>query len=273
MQQMRSVETELKEFETKMERLALEEVGLACALESVEGYSRAERRAHKTVVWERGVQARLSIARRTVWDMLGKVASEQRPTHKTSFLEKVQLPTFSGQVGDYPDFKGQFRELAANDGYTSVIELAQLRRKLTVEARSVVEGVMNVEEAWTMLDDRYGNAEVAVITTLQTLQRFRTTKSSWHEVIQELFSAVQRCLATLSRLGRAEELFSDRQTIASVIGQLPASARERWVHQPGVGEMTQSTKGQFLIQWLTAERKAALQVHLEELSRGNQPVE
>ena len=271
--QLKSVEDDLKGTEVKFESLALDEVEITCALEYLDGFTRAEARKSEAVVWERGILARLSIAKRSLWDMLGKVAPDPKSNHKTSFLEKVQLPSFSGKVGDYPDFKGQFRELAANDGYTSVIELAQLRRKLHVEGRAIVEGVMGVEEAWSMLDDRYGNAEVAVVTTLQALQRFRTSKSSWHEAIQELFSAVQKCLATLSRLGKAEELYSDRQTIASVISQLPASARERWVHQPGVSEMTQSQKGKYLVQWLTTERKAALQVHLEELSRGVQPVE
>ena len=137
----------------------------------------------------------------------------------------------------------------------------------------MVEGVLNVSEAWQLLDDKYGNAEVAVITTLQTLQKFCSSKLGWHECIQELYGAVQHCLSTLSRLGRSDELYSDRQTIASIITQLPDSARDRWVHQPGFPEMGLIAKGKFLVQWLASERTAALQIHLEELSRGDLTME
>ena len=67
------------------------------------------------------------MTKRTLWEVMGRSRSENRSTSRTGFLEKVPLPSFSGVLGEYPDFKGQFRELAQSDGYTNVIELAQLK--------------------------------------------------------------------------------------------------------------------------------------------------
>ena len=42
------------------------------------------------------------------------------------FLERVKLPTFSGAIEDYGEFKCHFQELCKGETYSHVMEIAQL---------------------------------------------------------------------------------------------------------------------------------------------------
>ena len=50
------------------------------------------------------------------------------------------------------------------------LELAQLAAKLSEEARLWLEGVAEPKKAWRRLDERYGNKDLAVLSTMYRLK-------------------------------------------------------------------------------------------------------
>ena len=78
-------------------------------------------------------------------------------THRGGHVEKVKLPEFHGNIEDYPEFKSQFQQLCQGEGYSPVIELAQLRSKLPKDAITAIIGQTVPEKAWERLDELYGN--------------------------------------------------------------------------------------------------------------------
>ena len=112
---------------------------------------------------------------------------------------------------------------------TSRIQI--LRSKLPKEAVTAIVGQTVPERAWERLDELYGNKEMSVITALKRLRSFKCTKSAPHDQVVELVTAVQRCRAVLEGLGEIGELYSDRETIASVVRSLPSDSCQRWYHR------------------------------------------
>ena len=142
------------------------------------------------------------------------------------FVEKVRLPVFTGSIEDYAEFKGQFRQLCSGEGYTEIIELAQMRQKLPKEAVDLIAGLSSTSKAWLRLDEKYGNVEMSVITALKRLRNFKTSKSAAHDQIQELCSAIQRCMTVLESLGKERAFLRDRETLADVLYCLPHDATQ-----------------------------------------------
>ena len=93
-------------------------------------------------------------------------------------VEKVKLPMFSGRQEEFSEFKTQFRELCQGEGYTPILELAQMKLKLPREALAAIAGLRCPSEAWLRLEELYGNRELAIMSALKTLRDFKTSKSS-----------------------------------------------------------------------------------------------
>ena len=63
----------------------------------------------------------------------------------------------------------------------------------------------------------------------------------------------------------------DRETIAEVVGSLPADSQQRWYHRKGGRGEAQLQKGCSLLAWLEEERADAVAIHLDTLARKAKP--
>ena len=136
--QLDYTEQELRNIEKKMENLTDVEMELSRALELYRSLGAATGRSEMFRPWKQGMQLRCSRARRSLFDLRGSTAPSRSQGAGEQHLERVQLPIFTGNIADYPDFRGQFRELA--QGYAPIIALAQLKNKLHPEGRGVIDG-------------------------------------------------------------------------------------------------------------------------------------
>ena len=141
-----------------------------------------------------------------------------------------------------------------------------MRTKLPKEGVKAIIGQTVPHRAWERLDEIYGNKEMSVITAMRRLRNFKGTKSAAHEQVIKLEEEVQRCRTILEGLGEVEALYSDQETIATVVQSLPRDSRERWYHRPDSEDGDPYWRAQQLVKWLETERKAAVKIHLDELS-------
>ena len=76
---------------------------------------------------------------------------------------------------------------------------------------------------------------------------------------------VCHCASRLST-GRSDML-ADRETMAEVVGSLPADSQQRWYHRRGGRGENQMQKGRSLLAWLEEERADAIAIRLDAMAR------
>ena len=128
------------------------------------------RAAHRTRLegwkaWTPKVKAEIARLRRLTWkaeERLAPLKASGSGVCKggSGHVEKVKLPSFSGNIEDYAEFKSCFRLLCNGERYSAVLELAQMRTKLPKDAIQAIYGLTSPEEAWSRLDEMYGNREM-----------------------------------------------------------------------------------------------------------------
>ena len=65
-----------------------------------------------------------------------------------SHLQRVPLPTFSGEAEDWPEFRRFFLELTEKEGLPPAVIMVQLREHLDTQvARAMIAGKTNPVEA------------------------------------------------------------------------------------------------------------------------------
>ena len=270
------VNGELDFVTTQLDRTEAAECETWQLLGRMQGQSSRKRRAEGWRQWFQEVASKMTTIRSRL-ARSGTVPSVpvSTPAHscqrRGGFLERVKLPTFSGSVEDFGEFKTQFQELCQGEGFTGVIELAQLRQKLPKDAVAMLRGLTTPDEAWARLDETYGNVDLQVLEALKRLRSLKVGKATAHEQVVEVAVAVQRCVTVLKALDRETELLTDRETMAEVIGSLPADSQQRWYHRKGGREEGQVQKGRSLLAWLEEERADAVAIHLDSLARKAKP--
>ena len=271
------IDRELDFVTTQLDRTETAECETWKLLGSMQGPSSRKRRADGWREWFQQVNSKMTAVRsrlaRSGTMQSTPAVSEPHSCHKKGgYLERVKLPTFSGSIEDFGEFKTQFQELCRGESFTGVIELAQLRQKLPKDAVGMLRGLTTPEEAWGRLDEMYGNVDLQVLEALKRLRSLKVTKSAPHEQVVEVAMAVQRCVTVLKALDRETDMLADRETMAEVVGSLPADSQQRWYHRRGGRGESQMQKGRSLLAWLEEERADAIAIRLDTMARKAKPV-
>ena len=249
-------EEEVRQAQTRLEKLEELESEVWMLILRLEGRAAQRRRVERWEDWMCRQRERIRKIQDRVWesrpDGIGH-ETDRGYRRSSGHLEKVKLPSFSGRQEDFSPFKSQFRELCKGEGYTPILEMAQLRLKLPREALSAITGIQCLEQAWTRLEEIYGNREMSILSTMKSLRDFRTTKQAAHEQLIELAMAVQKCQTELANISATHEFLGDREAIACVIQALPPTIRDKW-YDCEVPSDTRK-KGEFLVAWIERQRE------------------
>ena len=112
----------------------------------------------------------------------------------------------------------------------------------------------------------YGNRELSIMSALESVRDFKSSKGSAHEKIIDLVVTVQRARTILESLDAAQELTGDRETLASIMLALPSGAQGKWYDRDVPDDETTVQKGNFLLSWLERQRKNAVRLHLDTIA-------
>ena len=196
---------ELSRIQLQMEKLEELESNVWVQVRALKSKSAQDRRIEQWKEWLSRQQDRVRQIQVKIWEASSDPADGRREgstSHRVvGHVEKVKLPTFSGRQEDFSEFQSQFKELCRGEGYTPVLEMAQLKMKLPKEALAALTGLRDPEMAWHRLEEMYGNREIAIMSALKTLRDFRSAKNAAHEQVIELVMAVQRCRTELTNIG------------------------------------------------------------------------
>ncbi|KAJ8032361.1 hypothetical protein HOLleu_25872 [Holothuria leucospilota] len=125
----------------------------------------------------------------------GPVPTVQQPTSQPSLssaprMERMKFPKFSGDIKDYKRFKKLFTHCTAN--LTEIECFYQLTESMShAPERNKIKGCINIERAWQVLDDCYGDNDKVVDRLLQDLNNLRPYEHKGKTNLQEMDRFVQ----------------------------------------------------------------------------------
>ena len=230
----RWAEAEFRLCREQLDQLEDLESTIWVLLGKLEGRSAQRQRMDKWREWYDRQTDRLRRTRDRYWETPASTRTSNvndrhgQCSRSSGHVEKVKLPLFSGRQEEFSEFRSQFRELCRRERYTPVLEMAQLKLKLPKEALATIAGLRCPEEAWLRLEELYGNRELSILSALRSLREFKSAKSSAHEQVLDLVSAVQKCKTELKNVEATQELLGDRESLACIVQHLPATIRDKW---------------------------------------------
>ena len=199
------------------------------------------------------------------------------PQVAAAHLERAKLPKFDGKTENWFDFKRRFQELIKAYNSSPVLEMTFLVNCLAEDAAKYILGVTEPAAAWALLDRRYGDRSLAIMTTRHRLINLKLAKGPAHDQVESLVIGLRHARWCLSAVDAEGELFIDLSMVGILLSKLPHGVQQRWyVHRARLPPTTSATEeGQFFQQWLDMEGEAAVHqrrtILSTELSRGPAP--
>ena len=121
--------------------------------------------------------------------------------------------------------------MTTEEQFTPAIMMAQLREHLSSrEAKALIAGKTDLAEAWTALNRRFGDKDLALVNVKHKLVSLDTSQGAGYEKVETLLQGVNKARAMLKAVGAETELLNDVSMPAQLVAKLPAPEQERW-HQ------------------------------------------
>ena len=155
-----------------------------------------------------------------------------QPIHPHVKVRKSELPKFSGQRQDWPEFQCIWPKLA--------IPAFPSRETLALELRTCCKGglaepiLRNIavtgpgafDEMWRRLTDHYGDDAASVNEILRKLQNLKYIRPEDYKALIEFTNKIEGCYSQLSSLNQLECI--SMLQVDNLAALLPTTAREVW---------------------------------------------
>ena len=182
------------------------------------------------------------------------------------YIEKLKLPTFSGKLEEWPEFRAIFVDMMENVPESA--KLQYLRANIPAKDVSQIAGLTTLAEAWERLERTYGNVQLNIITVKGNLEKFHPSSNQDHKKVMEVFEAVERSVTQLTRLGSADHIKGDLSLIHKLVSKLPKITQGQYadhLSSPIVSMSAASDWDKFW-QWFQGAYKSAIQTNLIQMS-------
>ena len=256
--QAEMVDQTISKVEVQLEETMELHSKLLRAVPSPSGKRAASREAlhESTTSWARE-------ARRRNWACVREAppAVALPPAHYgAAHLERVKLPHFDGKPENWSEFKRRFKELTKAVNCSPVMEMTFLVDHLADEAARYVLGVTDPTEAWALLDRRYGDRRLAIMTARHRLVNLQLPAGPAHVQVEDLVQGLRHALTCMRAVDAEEELFSDLAMVGILLAKLPPEVQARWYsYRVGFPASTSASEdGRYLQKWLDHEGEAAI---------------
>ncbi|XP_065189369.1 uncharacterized protein LOC135819998 [Sycon ciliatum] len=136
------------------------------------------------------------------------ISAAAGPSSVVFKLKPMEIPSFDGQVTNWPDFWDLFETAVDKQPMSDVVKLSYLKSALTGRAAHTLAGLAitnnNYATAVQLLKERYGRTDNIVAALYTKLQRLQST-SSKHRDIRNTIDNIERILRQLSAMGISVE--------------------------------------------------------------------
>ena len=161
--------------------------------------------AREALTLEQVIQSAFVNAAHALTQVQPAAATVSTPTAQFK-LKPMELPTFDGQVTEWPDFWDMFETAVDSQPLADVVKLTYLKGALTSTAAKSLSGLAttntNYAVAVRLLKEKYGRTDDIIAALYSKLQRMHTTTSK-HSDIRHTVDCLERILRQLSATGVA----------------------------------------------------------------------
>ena len=183
-----------------------------------------------------------------------------------SFIEKIKLPTYSGQLEAWPDFLKAWSDITAPEKMTDAVELLCLRQHIPQEARDLLDGVQDMVTAWSRLKRKYGDRDLMILHVTRRLNSITLSGQSFEQV-EKLALECERAVTLLKHFNAETLLLNDFELVARLSSKLPSSLLLSWDVSCSERGGDSPASWPYFLTWLRSQREVAHFSRLRSLTR------
>ena len=151
----------------------------------------------------------------------------QAPSCPRLKLAPLQIPSFSGDVVSYPEWRRQFQALMRGQNFQDEVMLIYLKDALPKEARYVIDGVATMERAWERIEDRYGDSQHRVLLIYEKLAKL-DLRGKEFERLEKMYFEAEKAEVLLATMGAQDHLVKDLHIVGHLLAKLTQASTDKW---------------------------------------------
>ena len=187
------------------------------------------------------VQAYRDTEERLNVSWIKELSAEQRTTAGGANLQstpafvksilRLELPRFSGDPLEWPQFISLFQCLVHDQPLTDTQRMTYLQRALVGNAKRAIGGMLNhghlYKAALTELEEQFGNEELVAGAFMKTVLDHPIVAEGDVTQLRSFYNTLHNAVATMKSLGYSHDLASSTNTRAA-LQKLPDLLKEKW---------------------------------------------
>ena len=122
------------------------------------------------------------------------------------FLEEEDLPFFTGDCMDYFEWKRKWTSHVSPYFQNPVLEKYQMRDSIPENAKNALYDVESVNEAWKILDKKYGDKKLICQKLRNKLKRLKPVNTEPQQILIEIFEELKIWSTKLKNLVKVKSL-------------------------------------------------------------------
>ena len=146
-------------------------------------------------------------------------------------IPRLELPRFSGDPLEWPQFISLFKCLVHDQPLTDTQRMTYLQRALVGNAKRAIRGMLNhghlYKAALTELEEQFGNEELVAGAFMKTVLDHPIVAEGDATQPRSFYNTLHNAVATMKSLGYSHDLASSTNTSAA-LQKLPDPLKEKW---------------------------------------------
>ena len=174
------------------------------------------------------ITSRIAVGIAKEQEKLKKLESTSKSKESCNLrLEKLKMPTFDGDIRQYPRFKKDFEQQVL-PGLPKESAPYALRSCLGREPLSIVRSVEDdIEEMLKRLDEKYGDPAKIADVVIESIKEVKVIKEGEHKRFINFVNIVEDAYQDLRRLGLEKEI-TTTSSVSIIEKKLPNDVRKEW---------------------------------------------
>ena len=174
------------------------------------------------------ITSRIAVGIAKEQEKLKKLESTSKSKESCNLrLEKLKMPTFDGDIRQYPRFKKDFEQQVL-PGLPKESAPYALRSCLGREPLSIVRSVEDdIEEMLKRLDEKYGDPAKIAEVVIASINEVKVIKEGEHKRFINFVNIVEDAYQDLRRLGLEKDI-TTTSSVSIIEKKLPNDVRKEW---------------------------------------------
>ena len=170
-----------------------------------------------------------TVAEKMAPSHISPIGHVSTPKSESTFLKKVDPPTFSGLEIDYPEFSRKWLAVVTPARLVEEAEVDRLREAMPESVKDMLTGVTKMTKAWEILNKRFGDKELIATQLKNELKSLNFKEKVDYERTIAISIKIRSLVSRLESIGGSEALKYDGEFVSSVYFQLSDRQKTKWL--------------------------------------------